>query len=114
MIYPFADRRPAPQLTPEIERLRRLLADLERIRDGEHPDESVLADAPTIDHWSLAERRTVALVGKVDDHPTIKNGRQVCTSDLFFLAPELGYARTFNRFYALGRRHLISDRWDFR
>jgi hypothetical protein len=44
MIYAFADPRPVPQLTPEIERLSRLLADLERIRDGDHPDRTLAID----------------------------------------------------------------------
>lgn len=114
MMYTFADQRPVPQLTPEIDRLSRLLTDLERIRTGHHPGEHDLASAPIIDHWSLTERRTIALVGKVDGHPTISNGRRVCTSDLWFVAPALGYARTLNRLYALGRRHHLSDRWDFR
>ncbi|QEL21946.1 hypothetical protein FQV39_04655 [Bosea sp. F3-2] len=114
MIYPFVDRRPVSELAPETERLRSLLADLERIQIGHHPDGIELAGAPTIEHWSLAERRTVALVGKVNGHPTIPNGRSACTSDLWFIAPALGYARTLNRFYALGERHHLSDRWDFR
>lgn len=113
MIYTFSDRRPVPQLANEVENLHRLARDLERIRDGKHPDERTLADAPIIHDWSLAERPTVALVGKMRGHPTVGDGHSARTSDLFFLAPELGYARTFNRFYALGRRHLISDRWDF-
>lgn len=113
MIYTLADRRPVPELAPDINRLSSLLADLERIREGKHPDAPVLADAPRLDRWSMAERRTIALVGTVANHPTIGNGRQVCTSDLWFVAPALGYARTVNRFYALGRRHQISDRRDF-
>lgn len=114
MIYMSTDRRPVPELAPETQRLRGLLADLERIQAGHHPDEVDLANAPTIDNWCIAERRTIALAGAVNKHPTIPNGRSVCTSDLWFIAPALGYARTLNRFYALGSRHHLSDRWDFR
>lgn len=113
MIYAFADRHPVPQLTSEIERLSCLLQDLERIRAGDHPDQSELASAPMIDNWSLADRHTIALVGNVHRHPTIPNARPVCTSDLWFVAPVLGYARTLNRLYALGRRHGTSDRRGF-
>ncbi|WP_377848552.1 DUF6634 family protein [Bosea sp. UC22_33] len=114
MIYPHHDRRPVPELAPEIERLTRLVADLERIRSGHHPDEAELVGAPMLEHWSPAEHRTIALVGTVDGHPTIPNGRQVCTSDLWMIAPELSYARTLNRFYRLGARHHLSDRWNYR
>lgn len=114
MIYPFADRRPVPELTPDIDRLRNLLSDLEWIRSGAHPGKHELAAAPTIEHWSLAERRTIALVGEVHHHPTIPDHQQACTSDLWFIAPSLGYARTLNRLYLLGNRHRLSDRWNFR
>uniref|UniRef100_A0A9E7ZRG8 Uncharacterized protein n=1 Tax=Bosea sp. NBC_00436 TaxID=2969620 RepID=A0A9E7ZRG8_9HYPH len=114
VIYPFSDTRPVPQLDPELDRLRRLLEDLEQIRAGHHPGRLDLANAPTIDNWCIAERRTIALAGAVNKHPTIPNGRSVCTSDLWIIAPALGYARTLNRLYALGSRHHLSDRWNFR
>jgi len=114
MIYPHPDRRPVPELGPEVEQLRRLLKDLEQIRAGHHPGEADLSKAPTIDNWCIAERRTIALAGAVTGHPTIPDGRSVCTSDLWIIAPSLGYARTLNRLYALGSRHHLSDRWDFR
>ncbi|MGO4407757.1 DUF6634 family protein [Bosea sp. RAF48] len=113
MHYPFSDPRPVPGLDPEVDRLRRLLNDLEQIQAGHHPGKGDLSKAPTIDSWCIAERRTIALAGVVTDHPTIPNGRPVCTSDLWFIAPSLGYARTLSRLYALGNRHHLSDRWDF-
>ncbi|WP_199084547.1 DUF6634 family protein [Bosea sp. ASV33] len=114
MIYPHPDLRPVPELAPEIEKLRHLVRDLDRIRMGKHPGVRELGGAPTITDWSPAERREVALVGRVHGHPTIEDGRQAGTSILFFLAPELGYARTLSRFYKLGDRFQLSDRWDFR
>lgn len=114
ILYPFSDRRPVPQLDPEIQRLRRLVRDLDLIGAGKHPGERELANAPTLDNWSLAERRQVSLVGRVHGHPNIADGRQAGTSILLLLAPERGYARTFNRFYKLGDRFQLSDRWDFR
>lgn len=114
MHYPFSDPRPVPQLGPEVDRLRHLLQDLEQIQAGRHPTETYLSKAPTLENWCIAERRTIALAGVVTGHPTIANGRSVCTSDLWFVAPSLRYARTLNRFYVLGSRHKLSDRWDFR
>jgi hypothetical protein len=112
--YPFADCRPVPQLALEVERLRRLAEDLNRIGEGEHPDERALAQAPTINDWGWAERPEMSLFGKVYRHPTIADGRQARTSDVWFVAPALGYARTLNRFYNLGRQFRFSDGWDFR
>ncbi|MDX3808730.1 DUF6634 family protein [Bosea thiooxidans] len=114
MIYPHSDRRPVPELDPEVDRLGHLLNDLERIQAERHPTETDLSKAPTLENWCIAERRTIALAGVVTGHPTIPNGRTVCTSDLWIVAPSLGYARTLNRLYALGSRHHLSDRWDFR
>lgn len=37
------------------------------------------------------------------NHPTIGDGRQGVTTGLWVLAPNLGYARTITRLYALGR-----------
>lgn len=114
MHYPFSDPRPVPQLGPEVDRLRHLLDDLEQIQAGHHPREADLSKAPTLENWCIAERRTIALAGAVTSHPTVPNGHTVCTSDLWFVAPSLGYARTLNRLYALGSRHHLSDRWNFR
>jgi hypothetical protein len=104
MIYIAADRLPVPELIHQTQQLRHLIEDLERIRDGQHPSEPALADAPHLDDWSVVECRTVAIAGTVTSHPNIRNGRQVCTSDLWVIAPALGYARTLNRLYTLGRR----------
>lgn len=114
MHYPYSDPRPVPELGPDVDRLRHLVGDLKHIQAGKHPGEAELSRAPTIENWCIAERRVIALAGIVTGHPTIPNGRSVCTSDLWIIAPSLGYARTLNRLYALGSRHRLSERWDFR
>jgi hypothetical protein len=114
VLYPFSDPRPVPELGPTVDKLRRLVRDVEKIQAGKHPGELELSDAPTLDDWSPAERRELALVGTVHGHPTIEDGRQAATSLVLFVAPELDYARTINRFYRLGDRFRLSDRWDFR
>ncbi|ASY62555.1 hypothetical protein SJ05684_c10990 [Sinorhizobium sojae CCBAU 05684] len=45
-----------------------------------------------------------ALTGIVQGHPRIDDGRRVVTSQLFYLDPNLGIARTMNRWYRLGAR----------
>ena len=84
-------------------RAQRLADDLRRIATGDLPTAADLADAPIIDHWSLALRPEPSLVGVVSGHPSIGQLRPGATSSLFAFAPDLGWARTWNRYYRLGR-----------
>jgi phage tail protein X len=93
---------PAPQLLPEIARLKRLLADMEAIAAGKHPRREILDDAPLLNCWTLTLQTEPCLTGVVEGHPEIADLRPVVTSGLWVLAPDLGYARTLSRFYALG------------
>ncbi|MEF2074887.1 DUF6634 family protein [Consotaella aegiceratis] len=86
----------------ELNLLSRLVADLERIRNGVAPSRHELADAPLLDNWSLAMRLRPCLTGQVDGHPTIARGRRSITSQLHLFAPHHGYARSLSRFYRLG------------
>lgn len=103
MPYLLKDRTPVPELDDEIQRLRRLLRDLEFVRSGRHPDRNQLASAPLIDDWRIVNRPAPCLMGTVKGHPTIKNGHTGLTTELWLLAPTLGYARTLSRYYAMGR-----------
>lgn len=93
---------PAPQLLPEIARLKRLLADMEAIAAGQHPGREILDDAPLLNGWTLTLQTEACLTGVVEGHPEIADLRPVVTSGLWVLAPDMGYARTLSRFYALG------------
>jgi hypothetical protein len=93
---------PAPQLLPEIARLKRLLADIEAIAAGQHPGREILGDAPLLNGWTLTLQTEPCLTGVVEGHPEIADLRPVVTSGLWVLAPDMGYARTLSRFYALG------------
>jgi hypothetical protein len=95
--------QPCAELEFEIERLRRLAYDLNDIRQGRHPGRKILEQAPTIEDWRLAARPTVCLTGRVSGHPHVREDGIVVTTDLWVIAPALGYARTLSRFYALGR-----------
>lgn len=94
---------PNPKLDFEIARLKALVTDLERARNGQHPSRQVIAHAPFLHNWQLAHRQEPCLMGTVTGHPTIKNDRRAMTSGLWLLSPALGYARTISRFYALGQ-----------
>ncbi|WP_441277185.1 hypothetical protein AB7783_06865 [Tardiphaga sp. 172_B4_N1_3] len=96
------DRSPGPQLDREINLLRELLRDLERVRVGQHPGRRILDDAPVLENWEVTVRTEPCLKGIVHGHPRIQDRRMTITSQLWLLAPALGYARTLSRVYALG------------
>lgn len=93
---------PVPQLHAHIALLRSLLSDMEAIAQGQHPGRNILNDAPLLHGWTRTARPEPCLTGIVDGHPGIGDLRPAITSGLWVLAPELGYARTLSRFYALG------------
>ncbi|MGO6943448.1 DUF6634 family protein [Rhizobium johnstonii] len=83
-----------------VEKLRRLADDLENI------DRCVDAIAPkaAMDSWALAMRSVPCLIGRPLAHPNISDGRPAYSSELFYLDPERGIARTMSRWYRLGTR----------
>ena len=84
-----------------IARLESLVSDLEHLGDGLMPTAEVLAAAPLLDPWCLSTCTLPCLIGGNTGHPTLK-GRGVQTTEVWALAPELGWARTLSRFYRLG------------
>lgn len=87
----------------EIIGLRRLADDLERIVAGNAPTEAELAEAPIIDRYYLRTRPVSALGGHVTGHPFLTgDDRPVRTSEVWVYAPDLGWARTWSRWYRLG------------
>lgn len=95
--FTFADSR--------IRSLSRLInalsADLLALQQGRFPTLDQLADAPVITEWALGYRPEPALVGRVSGHPRVADGPAV-TSGLYYLDPDLGFARTLSRYYILG------------
>lgn len=81
----------------------RLLDDRTRLDDGALDVSSILADAPTLTGHKLVLGWAHALSGVVHGHPRLQNGHEIVTSQLFYLDPQLGLARTMNRWYRLGR-----------
>lgn len=81
-----------------------LAGDLLRIRDGTGPSAADLASAPILDGWTVSARLGCALHGQVSGHPRLAT-RTIVTSELFALDREhLMWARTYSRWYRLGRR----------
>ena len=90
------------QLIHELAKLESLVIDYDRIASGIMPDPDQLATAPLIENFMRATRPLPCLVGTCADHPSL-NGPNIVTTDLWLVAPELGWCRTFSRFYRLGQ-----------
>ena len=81
---------------------RMLATDLQQITAG-GPSSSELKNAPILDHWRLAQRAQTSLIGLSHGHPHIRSGRPTMTSALIAIDIESGWARTWSRYYLLGR-----------
>jgi len=91
------------RLSSEIDRLRRLAADLQVLREGHDPTASDLENAPFLGNWERGAKPAACLFGDVFDHSMLPSmGRSIVTSDLWVLAADRGWARTFSRWYRLG------------
>jgi hypothetical protein len=80
-----------------IAHLRALADDLARIRDDGGPSDADLADAPVLDRWVPISRMRPALAGMSVGQ------RLVQTSETYAVDFDRGWARTYSRFYRLGR-----------
>jgi hypothetical protein len=99
-----------------VDRSRRLAADIERLSAAGRPTLDDLADAPILDMWRPVRRLSVGLIGIVRRHPSLADGRVILTSEVFALNgagddtkdgaggfTNATWARSFSRFYVLGR-----------
>lgn len=102
-IWIGADGGTSDNFDEQIEKLEALVADLKRVRGGWRPGPEDLKDAPLLEYWDLVKRSVPCLEGQTTDHP-ILGGTTVRTSELWALAPQAGWARTYSRFYRIGGR----------
>ena len=79
-----------------------LATDLQQIAAG-GPSPDDLRNAPILDYWRLAQRLQTSLIGLSHGHPNIRSGRPTMTSTLIAVDIDAGWARTWSRFYLLGR-----------
>ncbi|HTO34045.1 MAG TPA: hypothetical protein VL202_23155 [Pararhizobium sp.] len=91
------------RIAEEIGRLRKLLADLERLEKGTIESPALMA-MPFLDQWFHSSRKVPCLEGVVEGHPSLPDGHQIVTSEVYahFQADEEHFARTLNRWYRLG------------
>ncbi len=99
------------RLSEQLECMKSLCADLEWLRAGVvRPSLDELESAPLIDDYAFVQRGVTALQGRVTNHPLIGTTTAI-TSDLYVFAPDLGWARTFSRYYRLGSPSSAMAKW---
>jgi len=84
----------------DSEATERLLDDIRRVNTGTF-DMRAVADAPTLEGCRVTIGTAYALTGLVFGHPRLTDGKEIVTSQLFYLNSEIGIARTMNRWYRL-------------
>lgn len=95
------DRRIVGDLAGEIARLEALVSALERFGNEQMPSEQELAAAPLLNPFTIGSRSLPCLIGGNGGHPTLR-GPMIQTSEVWVMAPQLGWARTYSRLYRLG------------
>jgi hypothetical protein len=86
-----------------IAKARALADDVERILANRGPYQADLGGAPVLDLYRFALCPSPRLVGIVGRHPHLRDQRTIMTSPLCLIDQNAGWARTWSRFYALGR-----------
>jgi len=92
---------PNRDIMREIEKTEALLNDLKRFGNKQFPIARELEEAPLIDNYKIDIMYRPALVGQAYNHPRLGH-TTVQTTELWAIAPTLGWARTWSRFYRLG------------
>jgi hypothetical protein len=88
--------------TEDLARLKRLVADLERLEAGLISAPALIA-SPVLDRWMANFQVMSCIEGTVEGHPAHPDGARVKISQLFalFQAEGESFARTLNRWYQL-------------
>ena len=94
---PYIGSQGQDRLISAIARLHRLADDLTRIAGEDMPTCEELENAPILDRYSISERSMECLLGH-----RLGDGKLVRSDELYFIAPEQGWARTMSGFYRLG------------
>jgi hypothetical protein len=90
-------------ITEEIRRLKKLIADLERLEAGTIASPALMA-VPFLDQWIHSSRKVPCLEGFVEGHPWLPDGHQIVTSEVYahLRADDEHFVRTLSRWYRLG------------
>lgn len=98
----LASRPAPPDRRGSSERLRDLADALDAMSSGRAPSAEALVDAPLLEDWSIEPRSVPSLTGHVTGHPDIGRGQWVVTSEIY-ATDGRSWARTYSRYYRLGR-----------
>jgi hypothetical protein len=85
-----------------VENLKCLAQDMAQISSGKFDFSSIGGQCPRLDQIAIAQKAIPCLAGIMTGHPSIEDGRHAVTSQVFYLDPERGYARTYSRWYIIG------------
>ena len=94
---PYIGSQGHDRLITAITRLHRLADDLTRIAGEDMPTPEELDNVPILDRYSVSERPLECLLGR-----RLGDGKLVRSDELYFIAPDQGWARTMSGFYRLG------------
>lgn len=88
----------------ELDRLKCLVEDMEKIAVGVEPGQIVTGrKTPTLNNWAAATRNVCVLTGVASGHPLLPgDDRSIVTSSLWLIAVDGSWARTRSRWYRLG------------
>lgn len=101
MVITVSQHGPDRDISREVKKTEELLADLKRFTQKQFPTQEELEEAPLIDEYVIVPRSAHALSGLVHEHPRLGT-TSIMTTQLWVIAPSLGWARTWSRFYRLG------------
>ena len=103
---PYIGPQGHDRLISAITRLHRLADDLTRFAGEDMPTPEELDNVPILDRYSVSERPLECLLGR-----RLGDGKLVRSDELYFIAPEQGWARTLSGFYRLGTAVANSRRY---
>ena len=90
-------------LSSRVEYLERLAADLRALAEGQLPSPERLAASPQLNPYSVTTVEVPVLAGLVDRHPILGASKTIVTSPVWAVAKDRTWARTYSRYYRLGR-----------
>jgi hypothetical protein len=100
----MATRSTQQSLSSLNRELEKLTVDLRSLSEGRPPSEKDLQTCPLLDQWSFGFLPVPCLVGAVYQHPMFGTRPHVHTSELVLIDPHKRWARTWSRFYRLGKQ----------
>lgn len=90
--------------------LAALSGDIRSLRIIGRPHIADMRTAPVLECWTLGGLALPCLTGAVVGHPLLGDSPRIHTSQLIAMDPDVGWARTWSRFYRLAEPSGIPSR----